>query len=338
LASGADLHKAQARAETLRVHVRQTYTSQYDARWVNLVDDLALFLSGPDPGAAVRKRYVEMRFRFVRNSAIGGGWRDDSNNKDPDETLRNDVKTALADPSTKPVADFFEFLNLAIIANHMTSVDLDPKAKKPEAEVDNEKEVDTYTSRDYPELEKETRAFLEKYPKSKKREAAMLLHARAAYRASEQISLPKLVMWPQGARWEGGYELRHTQQEAFDAKRVLGALDAYDREFPKGLYLPDIRNYRAAVAVRQHEWKTAVDLTVAQLSGQDNPGLNAEAAIRLGDIFAQLADERYRADILAAIRGNKKAQEYLEKYLGDDSDTNPLLYLKTWLHEQLVAK
>ena len=335
-AGAASADSARAKAEALRAAARRTYTNQYDARWVNLVDDLALFLSEPDPGPAVRKRYAALRFRFVRGSAVGGSYHDDSNDKDPDATLNNEIKAALADPATKSVADYFEFLRLAIIANHLTSVDLNPNAKK--ADEDDWKDVDTYTTRDYPQLEKAAHAFLEKYPRSRKREAAMLLSARAVFRASQQIALRKLVMWPQGARWEGGYEFRYTQQEPFDAKRVLGALDEYDRAFPKGLYGPDIRNYRAAVAFRQHEWKTSLDLTIAQLKDQANPGLNEEAANRLGDLFAQLADERYRTDVLAAIKENIRSQEYLVKFLADNSDTNPLLYLKSWVREQVAAK
>ena len=210
--------------------------------------------------------------------------------------------------------------------------------RKGEKRNSDSKDVDTYRTRDYPQLVKETQAFLEKYPQSKKREAALLLHARAVYRSSEQIELPREVTWPQAARWEGGIEKHFTQQEPFDAKRVLATLDAYDRAFPKGLYATDIRNYRAAIALRQHEWKAALDLTLAQLSEKANPGLNEEAGDRLGEIFAQLADERYRQDVLSVIKGNKQAREYLEKYLAYESDIHPLLYMKGWVREQLAAK
>ena len=125
--------------------------------------------------------------------------------------------------------------------------------------------------------------------------------------------------------------------EAARAK-VLAALDAYDQSFPHGRYSPDIRLYRADVAARQHEWKTVLDLTLAQLDGHENPALNTETAEELGDVFASLADERYRQDILAAIKENKRAKEMLEKYLAVESDQNPLIYMKAWLREQLAAK
>ena len=47
-------------------------TGLYDARWVNFIDDLALFFSEPDPGPAVRHRYVQLRSQFLNESAIGG--------------------------------------------------------------------------------------------------------------------------------------------------------------------------------------------------------------------------------------------------------------------------
>lgn len=343
-AGGADVTKARSKAETLRGEVRNAYTGLYDARWVNVVDDLALFLSEPDPGAEVRKQYASLRFRFLNKSAIGGGgFGDEPDNSDA--ALLKDIDAALANAATKPVADYFEFLKLAVVANHFVFVDLKEKKKEKEKAAEKEKdpgeftkEEDTYRTRDYPKLAKASQAFLEKYPKSKKREAAMLLHARAIYRASEDVYLTKTVTWPRATRWEGGNEPTITRQEPFDPKRVLAALDAYDKAFPRGRYAPDIRLYRADVAARQHDWKTALDLTLAQLDGHDNPALNTETAEELGDIFGFLADERYRPDILAAIKENKRARELLEKFLAVESDQNPLLYMKAWLRQQLAGK
>ncbi len=247
----------------------------------------------------------------------------------------------MANPKFKPVADYFEFLNLAVIANHFVWARLDPKAGARFGK-DKDTDADTYRSRDSPLLAKETRAFLEKYPKSKKREAALLMEARALYRASEDIAISKPVTWPQGARWEGGFEVLHTEQEPFDATRLAAAFDAYDRAFPKGRYAADIRGYRAAVALRMHDWKNALALSIAQLQDHADPSLDEEAANRLGDLFAQLTDERYRADILSAIRSVPNAREFLAKYLAPgeqfESRENPLRFMTSWLREQLAIK
>ena len=321
-------------AESLSVRARKAFPGMYDARWVNFAEDLALFFAEPDPSPDIRQRYAALRFRFVTQSAVGSGFGDDERKEDPDQILQNDIQTALADPRTKPVADYFEFLNLAVIANHFTWVKLDEKDKNGDP--------DTYRSRDYPLLEKATRAFLEKYPKSRKREAALLMEARATYRASEDVAMRNLVTWPQAARWEGGYETHYTCQEPFDAKRVTATFDAYERAFPQGRYAPGIRAYRAAVALRLHDWKTAVGLSVAQLEDHADPALDIEAANRLGDAFADLADERFRADILSAIRGVPHARDFLAQYIapGEEfpSQENPLRFMKGWLREQLAIK
>ena len=328
------LASLKSRAEALAARARKAFTGLYDARWVNLADVLALFFSEAGSSPEVRHRYAALRFRFVNQSAIGGnGFGDDEQKEDPDQTLRNEIKTVLADPKVKPVADYFEFLNLAVIANHFVWIKLDEKDKNGDP--------DTYRSRDYPLLAKATRAFLEKYPKSRKREAALLMEARAVYRASEEVEMRNPVTWPQAARWEGGYAVHSMRQEPFEAKRVFSALDAYDRAFPKGRYAADIRAYRAAVALRLHDWKNALRLSIAQLEDHADPALDREAANRLGDLFAQLADEHFRADILAAIKSVPRAKELLAQYLSggeDSSREHALRFMKSWLREQLAIK
>ena len=145
-------------------------------------------------------------------------------------------------------------------------------------------------------------------------------------------------MWPEASRWEGGQKPEITQQEPFDAKRVQAALDAYDHEFPGGRYATDIRGYRAVVALRLHDWKTALDLLVAQIDDPKALSLREDTAKTLDALFTKLADEQYRADILPVIKASKRGKELLEKYAAFETDSNPLLYMRTWLHEQLAAK
>ncbi len=306
---------------------------------MNFFEDLALFFSEPDPSAEVRERYVRLRLRFLENTAIGGrGFDDDRSVPAPDGPLQKDIQTALADPKTKPVADYFEFLDLAVIANHFTFAKLNNKPKDGDPEILEKGDGDTCRTRDYPLLAKRTQAFLEKYPRSKKREAAMLLHARAVYRGSTEMTLRNYMPWPQGARWEGGYVSTVSSQEPFEAKRMHTALDAYDRAFPGGRYAADIRDYRAAVALRLRDWKTALELTVTQLDNQDRVDLHPAAALRLGELFHQLADERYRADLLPVIKAHPRGRELLTTYLAFESDVHPLRCMSAWLREQLTKR
>lgn len=320
----------QARVEKLAAQARASFTSLYGARWVNFFEDMALFFGEPDIAPEVRARYVALRVKFLEKSAIGGGGYDDE--KGPDEQLQEEIRTALADAQTKPAADYFEFLNLAVIANHFTFVTIN----KPKESSD--KDEDTYRTRAYPLLAKETQAFLAKYPKSRKREAALLLNARAVFKASEEVRLRKLLTWPQAGRWEGGYFSTITAQEPFDAKRVSAALDAYDAAFPKGRYAADIRSYRASVALRQREWKTALEMSVRQLGDAEREDLQAAGAERIAEIFNQLADDRYRADVLPVIKADPKARALLGKYLAFESTAHPLRYMGAWLRGQLAAK
>jgi outer membrane protein assembly factor BamD (BamD/ComL family) len=336
----ANLEVVKARVEKLRAKARQQFSGLFDARWVNFFDDLALFFAEPDPGAEVRGRYVQLRVRFLNNSAIGGhGYGEDPDKApDPDAALQKDIQAALADAQTKPVADYFEFLNLAVIANHFTFVKLNAKPKDQDADILEKGDGDTYRTRDYPLLAKKTQAFLDKHPRSKKREAALLLHARAVYRSSVEMTVRNYVTWPQGARWEGGYVSTVSAQEPFDAKRIQATLDAYERAFPRGRYASDIRDYRAEVALRLQDWKAALELTIAQLHDPSREDLHSAAALRLAEIFRQLGDERYRADLLPAIKAHPRGRELLGKYLAFESDIHPLRYLGAWLREQLAKR
>jgi hypothetical protein len=326
-AGGTDSAALLVRTQALSAKARPFFTEWNGLAYVNLLDDLALFLAEPDPGAKVRETYVQLRFRFFRECAVGGGSWEGPRRKNPDEEFSQTLKETLADPAIKPIADYLEFLQLAVVANHFIFVEL--------KSTDKEGSPDTYRTRDYPRLAKLSAAFLEKYPQSRKREAAMLLHARAVYQSSKEVVMKKYVTWPQGARWEGGYELSFSSQEPFDAKRVAAALDAYDRAFPKGRYAADIRDLRASLALRQREWKTALDLSLAQFDAMDDDSLSIHAGDRLGDLFATLADERYRADVLPVIKANPRARELLQQYLTGD---NPLRYMHAWLREQMAAK
>ncbi len=319
-----------ARMARLADQAAGRFTSLYDARWVNFFEDMAQFFTEPDIAPEVRERYVALRVKFLDKSAIGGGGFDEGG---PDAELQEEIQAALADAKTKPVAGYFEFLDLAIIANHFTSVTIGKKKEESE-----EKDEDTYRTRDYPLLAKKAQAFLAKYPKSRKREAALLLHARAVFKASEEVHLRKWLTWPQAPRWEGGFESTITAQEKFDARRVSAALDAYDKAFPDGRYSEDIRSYRAALALRLRDWKTALDLTAAQLEDANREDLQPAAAQRLDALFRQLADERYRADLLPVIKAHPKGRELLAKYLAFETGAHPLRYMGAWLRERLAGK
>jgi hypothetical protein len=306
---------------------------------VNFLEDLDLFLATPDLPFDVANRYLELRYDTLLSAGIGyrifparktekageeaGTYRDD-------ESLLTDIRAALADPKFAKVADFLAFLELAVTANQWASITM---ATGKEAR-DKDGEEPTYWGRDYVKLEKMCRAWLEKYPKSTKREAALLLHCRALRHAMSPFLYYRQVAWPVAPRWEGGSVSEPIERMKFDAKRWKAALDRYDKEFPKGRYAADMLSNRADLAVRLKDWKRALQISLAQR--ESNPHLQPDAANRLEYIFAQLAKDEDRAELLAAIRvvgGARGALQATLKRL-DEGPENPLDRLRSWLEEQ----
>lgn len=207
------------------------------AFWINYLDDLQTFSQEPDPGAAVRARYVTMRAACLRQS-VWGYWPEANfndqdqvdaagNRIDRDVQLRSQIALALADPQMGAVVDYLAFLDLAVVANHLISV---PFAGMPE----KDGEPYLYRTRDYPLLEKLTGKFLAEFPKSRKREAAVLLHARAIFMESKPEVVWQEISWPESGRWDYAEAQRTQEQAPFDPDRIDAALDAYDREYPQG--------------------------------------------------------------------------------------------------------
>ncbi len=91
---------------------------------------------------------------------------------------------------------------------------------------------------------------------------------------------------------------------------------------------------------RMHDWGPALDLTLAQLADKSKPDLQPEAALRLANIFADLAQAEYRADLIAAIRSRPQALLRLKAFLekGPTDRSHPLRYLASYLNDQLKLK
>jgi hypothetical protein len=199
----------------------------------------------------------------------------------------------------------------------------------------------TYYSRDFPKLEKMTRDFLAKYPHSQKREAAMFVLARAIY----SLSCPHIlcVDIPAAPTDPHGYTevvQKVYRVEPFDPKRVMQALDDYDREFSNGRYAADVRDMRAATFWRMGQWGKALDLTLAQITDNVSGDLLGNAETRLANIFAELANVEHRPQMLDAIHACPACIPYLAAYVGAATNDreHPLRYLQRYLSDQLHFK
>jgi TolA-binding protein len=306
---------------------------------VNFFEDLDLFLSSPDVTPEMAKRYLELRYDTLVTGAIGYSIFEVRAGTDKqgepgtfrgDEALLADIRAMEADPKYAKVADFAGFLEMAVTANHWVAISL----KDGSHRLDKNGDEPTYWGRDYAALEKMCRAWLEKFPGSKKREAALLLHCRALSHAMEPYVYYKRASWPVASCWEGAQLPVEVERLKFDAKVWKAALDQYDKEFPKGMYADDVLGYRADLAVRLKDWRRALGITLGQLDGKEHLHPGAQNRLRL--IFSHLAKDDERADLLSAIRSIGGARGALLDELKEmeNMPEHPLRMMGEWLEEQ----
>jgi outer membrane protein assembly factor BamD (BamD/ComL family) len=313
--------------------VRKNIADIGDATCANFLDDLAQFSSEPNITSEMLKIYVGIRFDVLESN----GWDRPSGTLIPsqktDDQIREEIDAALRNPVMQPVAEYLEFSRIGLKAGDRTTVETDIVDLKG----DNAKA--SYTSRDHAGMEKLARDFLKKYPHTRKREAALFVIARSVQALSRPYVCDVGIPAPGTSPGDDNFDIaqKSYQREAFDPKRVLEALDDYDREFPHGRYGAENRNLRAMTLWRMHEWAQALDMTLAQLDDKSKPDLQPEAAVRLANIFADLAQAEYRADLITAIRSRPPAllrlKEFLEK--GPKDRAHPLRYLVSYLNDQL---
>lgn len=307
---------------------------EYDGA-ANCLDDLAQFLAEPGVTRDAAKTYVDLRIDILHRAR----WAEPDpgmSGKDDDETVRAKIDTAEKEPALKSFHDYLDFCRIALVAGARLDVETDIKDPK---DLDHPA---TYISRDHATMEKRARDFLKQYPKSHKREAAMFVVARSVY----SLSCPYIccigVMAPGTAHEDGIFDVvqKSYQREPFKPERVMGALDDYDREFPKGRYAADVQNLRAATFWRMGEWEKSLDLTMKQLQEKPTCDLRAEASIRLANIFAKLADAQQRSDVMGSIMAHPASVEYLQAYVGAATKdrAHPLRYLQKYLADRFQFK
>jgi TolA-binding protein len=321
----------------LQAKAQKAIVAAGDDYWINFLDDLAQFFSEPNLTPKMQQTYVNIRLDVLHRANLSSRTAPPiSTKEDTDDAVVAEIEEARRDPANQPIADYLDMSLLGLIAGATTDVTTDiPDAKETDGHA-------TYRSRDYPTMEKMARDFLAKYPKSKKREAAMFVLARSIHALSRpyfiRVGVPLAGVDPKTGLSE--VQQKSYQREPFDPKRVLGALDEYDREFPKGRYAAEVRNLRAMTLYRTHDWSAALDLTLAQFADATKPELRPEAAVRLANIFAALEEAQFRADVLGAIKSRPAAIPLLKKFLAKSAldRTHPLRYLASYLTDQLNLK
>ncbi len=297
---------------------------------INFLDDLALFFREPNLPQETMKTYVSLRMDVLACNAwpetpIVPNFSSRVDKKDPDASVLDEIRKATKNPALKAVADYVEFLEMAVIASHRETF----TAEHVFTEKDGEKTPVEFYTRDYPKIEKLARAFLKNHPKSRKREAAALLLAKAVFMQSRPVIYQVSLNAPPQLFY----------RVPFHAEKIMATLDAYDREFPKGRYAAEIRDFRGAVAWRTHDWEKALDLTLAELKDTAHPDLQPEAALRLANIFGELTLPEHRADMMAALGKRPEAVTRLAEFLSlTTHEDHPLRFLETYLSDQFHFK
>jgi TolA-binding protein len=314
---------------------RDNITAREDVTLANCLDDLAQFLSEPNLSDDARTTYVNLRLDLLHRTH----WPDSPVDpgisvQDSDDAVEAEIDKAEKNPALQSFHDYLAFCRIGLVAGKRIEVKTDiPGSKEPDGA--------TYHSRDFPKLDKMTRDLLGKYPHSHKREGAMFVLARAIYSLSCPyilcIAVPAAPTDPHGLT-EVVHKLHRV--EPFDPKRVMQALDDYDREFPNRRYAADVRDMRAASFWRMGQWDKALDLTLAQITDKVSGDLLADAETRLANIFAELANVEHRPQVLEAIRAQPACIPYLAAYVGAAANdrAHPLRYLQRYLSDQLHFK
>ncbi|MEO7951952.1 MAG: tetratricopeptide repeat protein [Chthoniobacterales bacterium] len=314
---------------------RSRLTSISDATLINFLDDLAQFSSGPNLTREMLKTYVPIRFMVLQSN----GW-EQPGPEEPattkDDQIRAKIDAALRTPEMQAVADYLEFSRIGLLSGDRTEMEtdiIDPKGDGAHVSL---------KTRNYTEMAKLARDFLKKYPRSRKREAALFVLARSVQALSRPYLCEIGVPAPGTTPEEGVFDVvqKSYQPEPFKPEPVLAALDDYDREYPNGRYAAEVRNLRGVTLWRIHDWGKALDLTMAQLQDDSKQDLQPEASVRLANIFADLEQAEYRADLLEAIRVRPAAIKYLRPFLERASKDrkHPLRYLQAYLGDQLNLK
>jgi len=325
-----------AKVKDLQQLVRKNISGREDVTLANCLDDLSQFLAEPNlPDEAARVAYVNLRLDLLHRTH----WPDSPvdpgiSGQDSDDAVAAEIDEVGKNLALQSLHDYLDFCRIGLVAGKRIEV-------KTDIPVGKELDGVTYYSRDFPKIEKMTRDFLAKYPRSHKREAAMFVLARAIY----SLSCPYILCDTAAPSGSEEHRLVDVVQkmhrvEPFDSKRVMQALDDYDREFPNGRYAADVRDMRAATFWRMGDWGKALDLTLAQIADHVSGDLLGDAETRLANIFAELANVEHRPQVLAAIRSRPACLPYLAAYVGAATNdrAHPLRYLQRYLSDQLHFK
>jgi hypothetical protein len=175
--------------------------------------------------------------------------------------------------------------------------------------------------------------FVAKFPQSVKREAAL---ARLAINTLRQSRCHCGMNWinqvTEATTAYVGFEIE--RGIPFDRAAVTAALDAYDREFPKGRYHWDVLLMRGIAAAEVRDWSAAVRHLLAVLENAEQRSLHLDASNNLCAIFMELLTPEQRPAIMEAVKSTPGAWQKLDNFIHSPTCGWRLRVLADWLETQ----
>ena len=284
---------------------------------VNCLEDLNLLAKVPNLDAQVRSDYVRLRVAEL-NQVVDA----DLGYSDLDKITGapTDLAAKLRqEPGASVIADFIDFIGLIDTANQ--------RVDRTIPGLDKDGQPVTYSTRDFPKLAHDADAFLQKYPASPKREAAMVQRLRGIVYAARPRLLSQYIDWPAANPWNGVDLPKPVSEEPLDQAAYAKALAQYHAEFPQGEYASSVTALSADAAIIQQKWGDALDALIALHDPANDPEFQDQVAINLCQIFNGLDDTAPRHDILQEILKRPAARDLLTLYV----DSGGVPYLKDYL-------
>ena len=166
--------------------------------------------------------------------------------------------------------------------------------------------------------------FLKDYPGSVKREAAL---ARLAINTLRSSRCHCALKWD-----EESYAHFVTERGSpFDHAKVMAAIQHYERDFPGGRYLPEMRLLRGLAAAETQDWKTALTHLVPLLNDPAARDLHLDASNTTASLFMLLMQPEHRLAVKSAIEAVPGAEEKLRIFRRTPSCAWRLRLIGGWL-------
>lgn len=265
---------------------------------LNDLDDAILVLNTPGIADADRVAYLKAR---LDHGAV------------PEE---------LADAQS-PIASFFAFLRMIRASFDQPQCDAERALLEKNGKPDEDERAQPLALR--------MEDFMKRFPASPKREAAMTRHVVNTVRTSLVRCHIVNLKWPESS-WLGRYVHPAIQYgDDLDEAKVTALLDQYEKEFPNGKYLSEVRMARALVCLETKRWEEALRILSAVLDDPTKADLHHHASLRMAYVFMQLLEPENRPAVRAAIQKVPASRRYLDRFMHSDTCGARLMLMSEWL-------